>query len=93
MTARRGTRHRANVLIMTHCCCCVTGTAECNGNHLSYTPTGPVTSQGEPKGKFQDKEPGNYCDYKTISLHLLLNYPSKSPYLKAAPPQDTGPYA
>jgi len=45
----------------------VTGTAECNGNHLGYTSTGPVTSQGEPKGKFEDKKPGNYCNYKTVS--------------------------
>jgi len=67
MTVGRGSES-SNVLKMTHCC--VTGTAECNGNHLSYTSSGPVTSQGEPKGKLQDTKPGNYCNYKTVSLHL-----------------------
>lgn len=56
MTAGRGSES-SNVMNMTHCC--VTGTAECNGNHLSYTSTGLVTSQGEQKAKLQDKKPGN----------------------------------
>jgi hypothetical protein len=68
MAARRG-KNNSNVLNITHCC--VTGTSECNGNHLIYISTGPVaSSQGEPKCKFQDKKPGNYCNYDTVSLHL-----------------------
>lgn len=67
MTAGRGSKQSFNVLIMTHCCCCVTGNAECNGNHLSYTSTGPLTSQGEPKGKFQDRKPSKYCNYKKVT--------------------------
>ena len=67
MTAGRGSES-SNVLNMT--CCCVTGTAECNGNHLSYTSTGLVTSQGELKDKLQDKKPGNYCNNPTVSFHL-----------------------
>jgi hypothetical protein len=55
-----GTQQSFIVLNTTHCY--VTGTSECNGNHLSYTSTGPAASQGEPKCKFQDKKPGNYFD-------------------------------
>jgi len=37
----------------------VTGAAECNGNHLSYTATGPLESQDLRKSEFQDSKPGN----------------------------------
>ncbi|XP_023708555.1 nose resistant to fluoxetine protein 6 [Cryptotermes secundus] len=34
-----------------------TGVSECNGNHLSYTATGPLESQDVPKSEFQDIKP------------------------------------
>ncbi|KAJ4446596.1 hypothetical protein ANN_13293, partial [Periplaneta americana] len=34
------------------------GAMECNGNHLSYTATGPPDTQSMPKSEFHEKRPG-----------------------------------
>jgi hypothetical protein len=49
-----------------------TGATECNGNHLTYTATGPLESQGVSKSEFQDIKPGNYFQHKILSHQVYL---------------------
>jgi hypothetical protein len=48
------------------------GVTECNGNHLTYTATGPLESQGVPKSEVQDIKPGNYVRHKTLSQQTYM---------------------
>jgi hypothetical protein len=66
-----GRLRRNTVLNAVHCY--VTGAMECNGNHISYTATGPLHSQEVPKSEFRDSKPGNYVRHKTLSRNFNLN--------------------